>query len=172
MECIKNGIIIPENDKKFFKIKKHQKIISKELEKLAKGEKEGKFLLDCTNKITSSKKEYISLFDFHLKNFFSSGIIRKELEQKGFIDSEGYILYDKLYKDAMGNNPKKKKFTEKQMKDKIKSNINDIKMQTMNHNKNKDDINIFTNDNFIITTEKKIPFYKEKMENTTNKKRK
>ena len=78
IECIKNGIIIPENDEKFFKIKKHPKIISQELEKLAKDEKEGKFLLDCTNKITSSKKEYISLFDFHLKNFFSSGIIRKE----------------------------------------------------------------------------------------------
>ena len=70
MECIKNGITIPENEEKFYKIKKHPKIISQELEKLEKGEKEGKFLLDCTNKITSGKKEYISLFDFHLKNFF------------------------------------------------------------------------------------------------------
>ena len=79
------------------------------MDKITKGEKEGKFLLDCTNKITSNKKEYISLFDFHLKNFFSSEIIRKNLENKGFIDSEGYILYDPLYKDAMGNNTKKKK---------------------------------------------------------------
>ena len=174
IECIKNGVIIQENDEKFYKIKKHPKIISQELEKFAKGEKEGKFLLDCTNKLTSNKKEYISLFDYHLKNFFSSEIIRKELENKGFIDSEGYILYDKLYKDEMGNNIKKKGFTKKQMKDKIKSNIKDIKMQTMNHDKNMDDINIFTNDNFNITTEKKIPFYKEKekMENANNKKKK
>ena len=168
MECIKNGITIPENEEKFYKIKKHPKIISQELEK---GEKEGKFLLDCTNKITSGKKEYISLFDFHLKNFFSSEVIRKELEHKGFIDSEGYILYDPLYKEAMGNNPKKKKFTEKQMKDKIKSNIHDIKMQTMNQDKNNNEINIFTNDNFNITTEKKIPFYKEKNEGNFKKRK-
>ena len=171
MECIKNGITIPENEEKFYKIKKHPKIISQELEKLEKGEKEGKFLLDCTNKITSGKKEYISLFDFHLKNFFSSEVIRKELEHKGFIDSEGYILYDPLYKEAMGNNPKKKKFTEKQMKDKIKSNIHDIKMQTMNQDKNNNEINIFTNDNFNITTEKKIPFYKEKNEGNFKKRK-
>ena len=172
IECIKNGVKIDENDEKFYKIKKHPKIISQELDKITKGEKEGKFLLDCTNKITSNKKEYISLFDFHLKNFFSSEIIRKNLENKGFIDSEGYILYDPLYKDAMGNNTKKKKFTEKQMKDKIISEMKDIKIQTMMNDKNINDINLFTNENFNMTTEIKIPFVKEKNENLHNKKRK
>ena len=172
IECIKNGVKIDENDEKFYKIKKHPKIISQELDKITKGEKEGKFLLDCTNKITSNKKEYISLFDFHLKNFFSSEIIRKNLENKGFIDSEGYILYDPLYKDAMGNNTKKKKFTEKQMKDKIISEMKDIKIQTMMNDKNINDINLFTNENFNMTTEIKIPFVKEKNENFYNKKRK
>ena len=71
----------------------------------------------------------------------------------------------------MGNNPKKKKFTEKQMKDKIKSNIHDIKMQTMNQDKNNNEINIFTNDNFNITTEKKIPFYKDKNESNIKKRK-
>ena len=172
IECIKNGVKIDENDEKFYKIKKHPKIISQELDKITKGEKEGKFLLDCTNKITSNKKEYISLFDFHLKNFFSSEIIRKNLENKGFIDSEGYILYDPLYKDAMGNNTKKKKFTEKQMKDKIISEMKDIKIQTMMNDKNINDMNLFTNENFNMTTEIKIPFVKEKNENFHNKKRK
>ena len=172
IECIKNGVKIDENDEKFYKIKKHPKIISQELDKITKGEKEGKFLLDCTNKITSNKKEYISLFDFHLKNFFSSEIIRKNLENKGFIDSEGYILYDPLYKDAMGNNTKKKKFTEKQMKDKIISEMKDIKIQTMMNDKNINDITLFTNENFNMTTEIKIPFVKEKNENFHNKKRK
>ena len=172
IECIKNGVKIDENDEKFYKIKKHPKIISQELDKITKGEKEGKFLLDCTNKITSNKKEYISLFDFHLKNFFSSEIIRKNLENKGFIDSEGYILYDPLYKDAMGNNTKKKKFTEKQMKDKIISEMKDIKIQTMMNDKNINDINLFTNENFNMTTEIKIPFVKEKNENFHNIKRK
>ena len=172
IECIKNGVKIDENDEKFYKIKKHPKIISQELDKITKGEKEGKFLLDCTNKITSNKKEYISLFDFHLKNFFSSEIIRKNLENKGFIDSEGYILYDPLYKDAMGNNTKKKKFTEKQMKDKIISEMKDIKIQTMMNDKNINDINLFTNENFNVNTEIKIPFIKEKNKNFHNKKRK
>ena len=172
IECIKNGVKIDENDEKFYKIKKHPKIISQELDKITKGEKEGKFLLDCTNKITSNKKEYISLFDFHLKNFFSSEIIRKNLENKGFIDSEGYILYDPLYKNEMANNMKKKKFTEEQMKYKIISEMKDIKIQTMMNDKNINDINLFTNENFNMTTEIKIPFVKEKNENFHNKKRK
>ena len=176
IEYIKNGIEIPENIEKFYKIKKHPELISQELEKFEIGEKEEKFLLDCTNKLTSNKKEYISLFDFHLKKFFSNENIRKNLENKGFIDSDGYVLYDPLYKDAMGTNPKKKKFTEKQMQDKIKSDINDIKIQTMNGEMNKintNDINIFSNDNFNMTTERKIPFIKEKFETTnTNIKKK
>ena len=35
-------IKIEENDEKFYKIKKHPKIISQELDKITKGEKEGK----------------------------------------------------------------------------------------------------------------------------------
>ena len=173
IECIKNKVKIEESEEKFYKIKTHPKILSQELEKLSQGEKEEKFLLDCTNKITSNKKEYISLFDFHLKNFFSSEIIRKDLENKGFIDSEGYILYDPLYKDVMGINAKKKKFTEKQMKEKIIENINDIKIQTMMNDKNINDINLnlFINDNFNISTEKKIPFIKEKNEINIKKKK-
>ena len=166
IECIKNKVKIEESEEKFYKIKKHPKILSQELKKLSQDEKEEKFLLDCTNKITSNKKEYISLFDFHLKNFFSSDIIRKDLENKGFINSDGYIMYDPLYKDVMGNNSKKKKFTEKEIKDKIIENINIIKMQTMMNDKNNHDINLnlnlFTNENFNIPTEKKIPFIKDK----------
>ena len=177
IECIKNKITIPENIEKFYKIKKHPELISQELEKFEIGKREEKFLLDCTNKLASNKKEYISLFDFHLKKFFSNENIRKNLENKGFIDSEGYVLYDPLYKSVMGNNPKKKLFTEKQIQEKIMSDINDIKVQTMNNdmnNVNTNDINIFSNDNFNMTTERKIPFIKEKekMENINIKKKK
>ena len=173
IECIKNGIKIIENDEKFYKIKKHPKLISQELEKLAKGEKEEKFLLDCTNKIKSNKKEYISLFDFHLKNYFSNQIIRKDLENKGFIDSEGYILYDPLYKNEMANNMKKKKFTEEQMKEKIISDINDIKIQSMMNDKNNiNDIDILTKNNFNMTTEIKIPCIKQNIDNQNNNKKK
>ena len=130
-------------------------------------------MLDCTNKIKSNKKEYISLFDFHLKNYFSNQIIRKDLENKGFIDSEGYILYDPLYKNEMANNMKKKKFTEEQMKEKIISDINDIKIHTMmNDKKNNNDINILTKNNFNMTTEIKIPCIKQNIDNQNNNKKK
>ena len=161
IECIKNGVKIDENDEKFYKIKKHPKIISQELDKITKGEKEGKFLLDCTNKITSNKKEYISLFDFHLRNYFSNQYIRKDLENKGFIDSKGYILYDPVYKNTMANKMKKKKLNEEQMKEKIISDINNIKMHSVFNGKNVNDINILMKNNFNITSDIKIPFIKD-----------
>ena len=168
IEYLLNNIDVTE-DEKFYKIKKHHKVIAEELDKLKKSEKEGKFLLDCTNKLTSNKKEYVSLFDFHLKNFFSSQINRKNLENKGFIDSEGYIIYDPLYKNSM--NKKKKKFTEKEIKNKLMTNIKDIKTQTILQNNNINDINLFNNDNFNMTTGTKIPFIKDK-NNIDNKKKK
>ena len=161
MEFIKNDIKINEFDDKFYKIKKKIKLISKELEKLSKEEKEEKFLLDCTNKLKSNKKEYISLFDFHLKDYFSNQYIRKDLENKGFIDSEGYILYDPVYKNTMKNKMKKKKFTEEQMKEKIISDINNIKMHSVFNGKNINDINILIKNNFNVSSDIKIPFIKD-----------
>ena len=161
IEYIKNDIKINEFDDKFYKIKKNIKLISKELEKLSKEEKEEKFLLDCTNKLKSNKKEYISLFDFHLKDYFSNQYIRKDLENKGFIDSEGYILYDPVYKNTMKNKMKKKKFTEEQMKEKIISDINNIKMHSVFNGKNINDINILIKNNFNISSDIKIPFIKD-----------
>ena len=160
VELIRNEIKIP-NDENFYKIKKHPKVLAEELEKLAKGEKEGKFLLDCTNLITSNKKEYVSLYDYHLKNFFSSQAIRKDLQKKGFIDSEGYIMYDSVYRSVMGtNNTNKKKYTEKEMQDKIISNIKDIKINT--RLQDKEIISEKAAFNQSVPTQKKIPFIKEK----------
>ena len=161
MEYIKNDIKILETDDKFYKIKKHPKIILNELEKLSNEEKEEKFLLDCTNKIKSNKKEYVSLFDFHLQNYFSNQLIRKDLENKGFIDSQGYILYDPLNKDVMSSNIEKKRLTEEQMKKKIISDINDIKIHTLMNYKKINDIDILKKNNFNMSIGKKIPFIKE-----------
>ena len=109
IECIKNKMPIP-NDENFYKVKINLKALAKELEKFSAGDKESGFVLDCTNKSKSSLKEYVSLYDYHLKNFFSSNIIRKELKDKGFIDSDGYIMYDPVYRSVMGANCNKKKF--------------------------------------------------------------
>ena len=160
IELAKNDIQI-EEDENFYKIKKHPKVLEKELEKLAKGEKEGKFLLDCTNLITSNKKEYVSLYDYHLRNFFSSQTIRKDLQNKGFIDSEGYIMYDPVYRSVMGtNNTNKKKFTEKEMEEKIITNIKDIKIHSRLQDKEIVSEKAAFNEN--VATQMKIPFIKEK----------
>ena len=170
IELAKNDITI-EEDENFYKIKKHPKVLEKELEKLAKGEKEGKFLLDCTNLITSNKKEYVSLYDYHLKNFFSSEAIRKDLQNKGFIDSEGYIMYDPVYRSVMGtNNTNKKKFTDKEMEEKIITNIKDIKIHSRLEDKEIVSEKAAFNEN--VPTQVKIPFIKEKPKQKKRKNKK
>ena len=73
----------------------------------------------------------------------------------------------------MANNMKKKKYTEEQMKEKIISDINDIKIHTMmNDKKNNNDINILTKNNFNMTTEIKIPCIKQNIDNQNNNKKK
>ena len=160
IELKKNNIEVEENEK-FYKIKRHPKAIAKELEKIAKGEKEGKFLLDCTNLITSNKKEYVSLYDYHLKNFFSSQTIRKDLKNKGFIDSEGYIMYDPVYRSVMGtNSTNKKKLTKEELNEKIISNIKDIKIHS--RLKDKEIVSEQAASNENVATQVKIPYIKEK----------
>ena len=161
VEYTKNEIEIPTEDMSFYKIKRHPKALAAELEKLAKGEQEGKFLLDCTNLITSNKKEYVSLYDYHLKNFFSSQIIRNDLKNKGFIDEKGYIMYDPVYRSVMGAKCKNQKPLEGQEKtNKIISNIKDIKVTSRLKDKEIDTKIAAENEN--SATLKKIPFIKEK----------
>ena len=138
---------------------------------MAKDEKEGKFKLDCTNLITSNKKEYVSLYDYHLKNFFSSQTIRKDLQNKGFIDAEGYIMYDPVYRSVMGtNNTNKKKFTEKEMEEKIITNIKDIKIHS--RLEDKEIVSEKAAFNEKIATQVKIPYVKEKPKQKKKKRQK
>ena len=109
LELLRNKIEI-EDEESFYKIKRNSKVIAEQLSKLSQGQKEGKFKLDCTNLITSNKKEYVSLYDYHLKNFFSRDEIRKELKEKGFINDKGYIKYDPDYRNVMKKKKKVKLF--------------------------------------------------------------
>ena len=169
IELLKNNIDI-EDEENFYKIKKDPKIMSEQLEKLSMGLKEGNFKLDCTNLITSNKKEYVSLYDYHLKNFFSRETIRKELENKGFINNKGYIKYDPVYRNVMGtNNKNKKSFTEKEKKNKIISTIKEIDVHSRLKDKEIDCEKAALNEKNI--TDKKIPFIVEKKEKKHNKKK-
>ena len=169
IELLKNNIDI-EDEENFYKIKKDPKIMSEQLEKLSMGLKEGNFKLDCTNLITSNKKEYVSLYDYHLKNFFSRETIRKELENKGFINNKGYIKYDPVYRNVMGtNNKNKKSFTEKEKKNKIISTIKEIDVHSRLKDKEIDCEKAALNEKNI--TDKKIPLKVEQKEKKHNKKK-
>jgi hypothetical protein len=108
VELIRNEIKIP-NDENFYKIKKHPKVLAEELEKLAQGEKEGNFLLDCTNLITSNKKEYVSLYDYHLVDYFKSDANKKELPKRVFVGEKRFIIYDPVHSKRMRHDLKNKK---------------------------------------------------------------
>ena len=169
IELLKNNIEI-EDEENFYKIKKDPKIIAEQLEKLSMSLKEGNFKLDCTNLITSNKKEYVSLYDYHLKNFFSRETIRKELENKGFINNKGYIKYDPVYRNVMGtNNKNKKPITEEEKKNKIMSTIKEIDVHSRLKDKEIDCEKAALNEKNV--TDKKIPFIVEKKEKKHKKKK-
>jgi len=108
LEIFKNKIDFP-TDPEFYSIKLQKKKIEKDLyhEKLRK--KENNFKLDCINKTNSSIKNYNPLFDDHLNAFFANSIIRKQLKEKGFINTNGFVLYDSSYKGIVDVPPKHKK---------------------------------------------------------------
>ena len=160
VEIAKNGIESFDEDL-IFKVKISDKTLKQELEKLAIDGKEGNFVLDCTNKNKSSLKDYVSLFDYNLKGFFSSDIIRKSLQNKGFINSEGYIMYDPLYRDIMGAKCKnQKKYKGEELKSKIILNIKNIDVPARLKDKEYDPKKAVEIQ--INTIDKKIPFKTKK----------
>ncbi len=135
--------------------------MKKELDKLKIEDKEVGFVLDCTNKNKSALKDYVSLYDYNLKEFFSKENIRKNLENKGFINSEGYIMYDPLYKNVMGaNNQNKKKYEEGELKSKIISSIENIDIPARLKDKEVNAKKVVEKQRMHI--DKKIPFNKNK----------
>ena len=106
VECEKNKL---QQDDSLYQVKVSDKALAQELEKFAAGDKESGFVLDCTNKDKSTMKDYVPLYDYHLKGYFSSEVIRKDLKNKGFINTKGFVMYDSVYRDVMNTKPKKKK---------------------------------------------------------------
>ena len=160
VELEKNGITsIDEDD--IFRVKISEKKLKQELEKLSINGKEGNFVLDCTNKNKSTLKDYVSLFDYNLKDFFSSDIVRKNLQDKGFINSEGYIMYDPLYREVMGAKYKNhKKFKGEELKSQIRTNIKNIDVPARLQDKEYDPKKAVEKQ--IMPTDRKIPYIKTK----------
>ena len=158
LECEKNDLIFDEN---IYKVKLDEKIIKKNLQMFSSGGKENGFVLDCTNKEKSTMKDYVSLYDFHLRTFFSSETIRKDLKNKGFINSQGFIMYDPEHRNVMrqknNKNKKKKLISNEEIMNSIKgidvpSNIKDKEIDAEKLAKEKN-----------LPTESKLPVNKELM---------
>ena len=65
--------------------------------------KEKGFVLDCMNVEKSKLKDYAPLKDKNLKFYFRSKSNMKYLVQRGLVDKDGYILYDKEYRKVYGS---------------------------------------------------------------------
>ena len=168
LEMEKNKL---EQDESIYKVKVSDKVIFKDLEKFASGGKEDGFVLDCTNKQKSTMKDYVSLYDYHLKTFFSSEYVRKDLKSKGFINTKGFIMYDPVHRNVMGKKveKKKKKVNEEEMKTKLMSSIHGINVPSNIKDKEIDAEKLAKTQN--VPTEAKLPFIKE-ANSTTSKKKK
>ena len=158
LECEKNHYTPDDN---IYKVKIDEKVILKNLEIFASGGKENGFVLDCTNKQKSKLKDYVSLYDYHLKNFFASEMIRNNLQNKGFINSKGFVMYDPEYRNIMRemNKKKKKVISEEEMKNKVMSSINGIDVPGNIKDKEIDSKKLAKSKNF--PTKIKLPINKE-----------
>ena len=111
LELMKNNMDLPiENE--FYIVKIGKAKVQKEIEREDLKKREQKFVLDCINKKTSHLKFYNPLFDGHLNSFFASDVIRRQLKDKGFINTNGFIMYDPKYKSIMGASPKRGKIND------------------------------------------------------------
>ena len=170
LECEKNELTIDDN---IYKVKLDEKIIKKDLQMLTSGGKENGFVLDCTNKEKSTMKDYVSLYDYHLRTFFSSETIRKDLKNKGFINSKGFIMYDPEHRNVMGpNNNKKNKKKKIISNEEIMNSIKGIDVPSNIKDKEIDAEKLAKQKN--LPTESKLPCNKELMTLKSNdaKKRK
>jgi hypothetical protein len=110
LELLRNKLDYPLQNE-FYIVKLQKTKIEKEMEIEYLKSKEQRFVLDCVNKNSSKLRYYNPLMDEHLNPYFASGFVRKQLKEKGFIDTNGFILYDSVYRSSIGASPKQKENT-------------------------------------------------------------
>jgi hypothetical protein len=115
LEATRKNLELPL-DKEFYQVKISSSMVDKAIENDKTKNKEDQFILDCTNQRSSRLKYYHPLYDGHLNLFFSSEMNRKQLKEKGFINTNGFIMYDGIYRDVMGPSPKRKNESEVEKK--------------------------------------------------------
>ena len=114
--------------------------------------KEKGFVLDCMNVEKSKIKDYVPLKDKNLKWYYRSKSNMKYLVQRGFVDKEGYIMYDKEYRKVYGS-PYRIRNNRARNNLSLSKIINELSLKNNNSN------SLYTN-NIItenIRTEEKVP---------------
>lgn len=95
LDLFKLGLEFPlENDFYIVTVKKSSLLGFKEKQL----QKEKGFVLDCTNLNNSKLNDYNPLFDNNLSTFFSSNVVRRHLNEQGFINTRGFLLLDTKHK--------------------------------------------------------------------------
>ena len=100
LHVITNDIPVPKNQN-FYIIKINSNEVNDYVKKEYLNKKENKFVLDCTNYEKSKLKYYVPLFDYNLQDFFDNKKVQKDLINKGFINSKGFVNYDPVYRNGM-----------------------------------------------------------------------
>ena len=154
VECTKNDVYMSENN--IMKYRLSEKAISDQIKKLTAGDQENGFILDCVNKEKSSLKDYVALYDYHLVHYLSNFLVQRELKNKGFIDKDGYVMYDKEYKGVMGTpSTQKKPKNKEQLNKKVLNSIKQIDVASRLKDKEVDSKQQALKTN--VATEQKIP---------------
>ena len=99
-EIKKYNLPLPR-EKNFFYPNLNKKSIEKMFTKTFYNKKERLFVLDGNKKKTIGIRQYNPLLDKNLASFFSSKNNQNFLKSKGFINKEGEIMYDPIYKDTL-----------------------------------------------------------------------
>ena len=100
LHIITNDIPVPKNQN-FYIIKINSNEVNDYVKREYLNKKENKFVLDCTNYEKSKLKYYVPLFDYNLQEFFENKKVQKDLINKGFINSKGFVNYDPVYRQGM-----------------------------------------------------------------------
>ncbi|MFO0515270.1 MAG: hypothetical protein ACK5YA_00285, partial [bacterium] len=95
LDLLKLGLEFPLDNEFYYVSTKKSNAING-YEKKVKQEKG--FVLDCTNVVNSKLNEYNPLFDNNLSSFFNSQVVRRHLNDMGFINTRGFLLLDTKHK--------------------------------------------------------------------------
>ena len=152
IECKKNNIEIDYS--KIIDYKTLQNGSKQSRQNYSKKEKEQGFVLDCMNVEKSKLKDYAPLKDKNLKYYFKNDNNKKYLVQRGLIDRQGYIMYDREYRRVYGSPNYLRRNRENQ--DKKSNSLSKVIFELSLKNDKLND-----NKNFIITenirTKEKVP---------------